>query len=202
MPLWKIQASAPVQEARPVLFLDRDGVVNADRHYLSDPQQVEILPGVVEAMIKARKSGYWLVGVSNQSGLGRGRFTLDDFQAVMTELDRQLQRHGVSFDAFFYCPHAPSDDCSCRKPLPGMLQETSEHLTWTSAGSWVIGDKKSDVSLGRDAGLGGVLVLTGYGESQRLLVEESWPEDPMVKIVPDLSAAVDWILSLKTEEQT
>lgn len=194
MPLWKIQPQVPNQTSKPVLFLDRDGVINADRHYLADPSEVELLPGVAEAMIKARKAGYFLVGVSNQSGLGRGRFTLDDFQAVMTRLDELLEQQGVVFDAFFYCPHAPNENCECRKPLPGMLQETSKLLPWISGGSWVVGDKKSDVALGRDAGLGGILVRTGYGVEQESQVRAAWPDDPLVKVFDHLPDAVDFIL--------
>ncbi len=199
MALWKIQPSVATAKPRPVLFLDRDGVVNADRHYLADPAEVELLPGVAAAMLRAREAGFWLVGVSNQSGLGRGRFTQEDFQAVMEELDRQLALEGVSFDAFFYCPHAPGENCLCRKPLPGLLQETSLQLPWTEKGSWVVGDKISDVALGRDAGIGGILVLTGYGQSQRQAVEDLYREDRRVRVLPDLQAAVDFILSAEAE---
>lgn len=194
MALWKIQLSAPAQESRPVLFLDRDGVVNAERHYLSDPADVEILPGVAQAMIQARNAGYWLAGVSNQSGLGRGRFTPEDFRAVMTQFDFLLQQQGVFFDAFFYCPHAPESGCGCRKPLPGMLDEASENFQWTPEGSWVIGDKKCDVELGRNAGIGGLLVRTGHGRDQEKEVLHSFPDDARVQIADDLSAAVDFIL--------
>lgn len=200
MPLWKTQISASGHEHKPALFLDRDGVVNADRHYLADPQQVEILPGVAQAMIRAREAGYWLIGVSNQSGLGRGRFTIEDFQSVMTELDRLLARQGVCFDAFFYCPHAPGENCVCRKPQPGMLNEAKEILNWSPTGSWVIGDKKSDVALGRQAGLGGILVRTGYGSEQEQDVLKTWPDDPLVKVASDLPAAVDFILNTGTGE--
>ncbi len=201
MPLWKSQPSAPAKESRPALFLDRDGVVNADRHYLADPHEVEILPGVAEAMAKARDAGYWLVGVSNQSGLGRGRFTFDDFQAVMNRLDQLLAGQGVSFDAFLYCPHAPEQNCACRKPLPGMLDEAAEILNYCASESWVVGDKKSDVQLGRDAGLGGILVRTGYGLTQEDDVVATWPHDPLVKVVDDLPAAVQYILHPGREEQ-
>jgi len=194
MALWKIKPSSAAGERQPSIFLDRDGVVNAERHYLSDPQQVEILPGVAEAMIRAREAGYLLVGVSNQSGLGRGRFTLDDFKSVMTRLDQLLEQQGASFDAFFYCPHAPEENCNCRKPQPGMLLEAKDKLNFAQAGSWVVGDKVCDVALGREANLGGILVLTGHGPSQADDVSRTWPDDPQVKIVADLPEAIDFIL--------
>ncbi len=194
MALWKVHLSAPGQEPKRALFLDRDGVVNAERHYLSKPEDVEILPGVAEAMIKAREAGYWLVGVSNQSGLGRGRFTADQFHAVMIRFDQLLEEQGIFFDAFFYCPHAPEECCTCRKPKPGMLHEASEHLKWVPDGSWVIGDKKCDVALGRNAGFGGMLVRTGHGESNEEAVIQEFSEDKLVQVTDDLNAAVDFIV--------
>ncbi len=194
MPLWKSHPSTTSQEPKDALFLDRDGVVNADRHYLADPDQVELLPGVAEAMLKARQAGFWLIGVSNQSGLGRGIFTHDDFKAVMQRLEDLLAQQGVSFDAFFYCPHAPGESCDCRKPLPGMLDEAKKILPYKDSGSWVVGDKKSDVALGRQRGLGGILVRTGYGISQEEDVLRTWPGDPTVSVVDGLPEAVDLIL--------
>jgi histidinol-phosphate phosphatase family protein len=194
MPLWK---AGPVEYSgspRPALFLDRDGVIIADRHYLSDPQQVEILPGVCQALIRARQAGYLLIGVSNQSGMGRGVFGLEEFEAVMEKLDWLLEKEGSALDAFFYCPHAPGDGCHCRKPLRGMLDEASEILNWRPAGSWVVGDKHSDIALGRDAGLGAALVLTGYGLQQEEKVRQTWPNDSLVGVFDDLPLAVDHIL--------
>ncbi len=201
MSLWKTQPSAAPQELRPALFLDRDGVLIANRHYLADPRQVKILPGVVEAMIKAREAGFWLIGVSNQSGLGRGRFTPEDFHAVMKQFDWLLEQNGIFLDAFFYCPHAPGENCSCRKPRPGMLNEAATCLNWSPTGSWVIGDKESDVALGRDAGLGGILVRTGYGDQEAEEVMKTWADDPQVQVVADLAAAVDFIVHEGTGEQ-
>lgn len=202
MSLWKSNPSAPAHEPRPALFLDRDGVVNADRHYLADPNEVEILPGVSEAMIRAQQAGFWLIGVSNQSGLGRGIFTQDDFHAVMRQLDLLLKQQGIAFDAFFYCPHAPGEDCLCRKPLPGLLDEAAKVLSFDLQTSWVVGDKKSDVALGRQAGMGGILVRTGYGKTQEEDVVKAWPNDPQVTVVDGLPQAVDFILANTKGEQS
>ena len=195
MALWKTKINASDRAAKRAIFLDRDGVVIAERHYLSDPEQVKILPGVVEAMIRAHDAGFLLVGVSNQSGIGRGRFSVSDFESVMTRLDELLEQGGISFDAFLYCPHAPEENCKCRKPQPGLLQEASCHVNYSPNGSWVVGDKLCDVNLGRNLGLGGILVLTGHGLNQADDVAKTWPDDPMVKIVADLPAAIDFILN-------
>jgi len=201
MPLWKWDPILPVQGTPPVLFLDRDGVVIADRHYLSDPDLVEVLPGVPGAMRRARQAGYLVVGVSNQSGLGRGRFTEADFAGVMTRLDQLLQESGAPFDGFFYCPHEPDAGCACRKPRPGMLEELSSRVAWKPEESWVVGDKESDVALGRQAGLGGCLVRTGYGKEQEGRVREAYRADPRVLVEDDVPAAVEAILRAEGVEE-
>jgi D-glycero-D-manno-heptose 1,7-bisphosphate phosphatase len=174
----------------PVLFLDRDGVVIVEKDYLHDVGQVELFPGVVEALRRARDAGFLLVGVSNQSGLGRGRFTLADLDAVMGCLDALLRAGGVPLDAFFYCPHTPEDGCTCRKPAPGLIEEATRHIAWDPARSWVIGDKISDVDMALGAGLHACLVRTGYGSQQERRLGERRP----VLVADDLPAAVAAIL--------
>jgi histidinol-phosphate phosphatase family protein len=174
----------------PTLFLDRDGVVIVEKDYLRDAGQVELFPGVIEALRRARAAGFRLVGVSNQSGLGRGFFTLADFDVVMRRLDALLRAGGVALDAFFYCPHAPEAGCLCRKPAPGLLAEAARYLDWIPQQSWVIGDKISDVDLALGAGLRAALVRTGYGSQQERRLGERAP----VLVADDLLAAVGAIL--------
>jgi D-glycero-D-manno-heptose 1,7-bisphosphate phosphatase len=178
--------------AERVLFLDRDGVVIEDRHYISQPRQVELIPGAAVALMAARAAGFHLVGVSNQSGIGRGLYTTADFQAVQSQLDRLLAEAGVSFDALFYCPHAPDDHCSCRKPAPGLLQEAGRLFTWSTERSWLVGDKAADMALAQAAGLGAVMVRTGQGERELSRLRE--PELAHIHVVSDLGAAVALIL--------
>lgn len=188
------------QPARPTLFLDRDGVLVVDKHYLSDPDEVELIPGVCEALTKARQAGFLLIGVSNQSGLGRGRFTPNDLTRVMTRLDAMLLSGGSPLDGFFYCPHAPKDQCLCRKPLPGLLEEARLCFNWQAETSWVIGDKASDVELGRAHAMGSVLVRTGYGAEQETEVRRLWPQDNKVLIADNLPRAIDLVLSARNPE--
>lgn len=196
MSTWKAPCSVNQVTARPALFLDRDGVVIADENYLGDPAMVRLLPGVGAAMAAARKAGYLLIGVSNQSGIGRGYFSENEFEQVMQRLEELLGREGVTFDSFHYCPHAPDAHCSCRKPQPGLLEEAQGYHSLDLNRSWVIGDKSSDVALGRAAGLGSVLVRTGYGICQEPAVREKWAGDPRVLVADDLPAAVQAILDL------
>jgi D-glycero-D-manno-heptose 1,7-bisphosphate phosphatase len=179
----------------PVLFLDRDGVVIEDRHYLSDPDEVVLVDGAAQAFAAARSAGFRIVGVSNQSGLGRGIFGLAQFEAVMRRVDELLAAEGAAFDAMHYCPHAPGDGCSCRKPLPGLLEDAARRVPYDAARSWVVGDKASDVELARRAGLGAVLVHTGYGSSEAADVTARWGDDPRVLQAPDLPAAVQAIVA-------
>lgn len=192
--IWKSPPPGRMRSA-PALFLDRDGVVIADKDYLADPDGVELVPGVPDALRRAAAEGYALIGLSNQSGLGRGRFGPAELAAVMTRVDAELARHGVALDAMYYCPHAPADGCRCRKPGPGLLEEASVSFAWDVSRSWVIGDKASDVELGRRHGLGAVLVGTGYGNDERARVEAARPGDGRVLFAPDLAAAVELVLA-------
>jgi D-glycero-D-manno-heptose 1,7-bisphosphate phosphatase len=185
----RIQAQGGPPLAGPALFLDRDGVVVQEKNYLKDPEEVMLMPGAAEAIRRASGSGYHVIGISNQSGIGRGLYRETDFAAVQTRVDALLAAAGAAFAAFFYCPHAPEENCRCRKPAPGLLEEASRLFRWPVADSWVVGDKLADVRLGLDAGLRAVLVRTGYGRAQ-----ERCLADLAVPVKEDLAAAVGFIL--------
>ncbi len=191
---WPPLATAPRTARgvpRPTLFLDRDGVLVVDRGYLARAQEVELIAGVPEALRRAREQGYQLIGVSNQSGLGRGLFTAADLDAVMHRVTALLAAAGASLDGFFYCPHAPQEDCRCRKPRPGLLEEAAERFAWVPERSWVIGDKVSDVDLALRHGLRPALVLTGHGAAQA----DRLAGRPAVPVLADLPAAIDHVLT-------
>jgi D-glycero-D-manno-heptose 1,7-bisphosphate phosphatase len=200
MAVWKKCPPSALDHKGPALFLDRDGVVVVDRNYLSDPDQVELLPGVAETMMAATAAGYLLIGVSNQSGLGRGHFTPEDLERVMVRMDQLLENAGTGFDGFYYCPHAPADGCECRKPAGGMFEEAAKSCRWESEKSWVVGDKSSDVAFGRNRGLGSVLVRTGYGAEQEGEVKRQWSDDPRVLVADDLAAAFSAIRAVNIED--
>lgn len=185
----------------PVLFLDRDGVIIVDKDYLSDPDGVELVPGAAAAMAQAAARGRLLVGLSNQSGVGRGLFGHAELSAVMARVDAVLADEGVTLDAMYYCPHAPGQGCRCRKPGPGLLEEASASFAWDPARSWVIGDKASDVELGRRHGLGAVLVATGHGSGQEDAVRAAWPGDARVLFADDLPGAIARILACDDDER-
>lgn len=195
MSVWRAVDPAAFPSGTAVLILDRDGVVVREAKYLADPAGLQVLPGAAAAMRRARERGYRLVGVSNQSGIGRGLFTHAQLAAVMRRLDGILDPAGAGFDGFYYCPHAPQEGCACRKPDTGLLQEAGILDALDRGRSWMVGDKDSDVALGRVLGVGAILVRTGYGASLEAEVRRRWADDPAVRVAPDLAAAVDMILA-------
>lgn len=147
-------------------FLDRDGVVNVEVDYLSDPGQVVIIPGVPEALKLLRQHGFKTIVVTNQSGVARGMYSEADVLAVHRRIRELLAGDGAEIDDFFYCLHHEkySGPCNCRKPAPGMLLEAAKKHEIDCSHSVMVGDRLSDIAAGRAAGCGRVyLVKTGYG---------------------------------------
>jgi histidinol-phosphate phosphatase family protein len=177
---------------RPAIFLDRDGTLIRERGYLGDPAGLELLPGVARALRNLREAGYPLVVISNQSGVGRGMFTVRRVHEVMAQLRERLREHGVELDSIRFCPHRPDENCPCRKPRPGLLELAAEDLMISLRDSFAIGDKRLDVAAGHAAGARGILVRTGYGHEEETLppIEEAAPD----RVCDDLAEAAEWIL--------
>ena len=118
----------PKNPERRFVILDRDGTIIEDRGYLSDPEQVTLIPGAGAALRELRRMGYGLIVITNQSGIGRGFFDLGQLQRVHKRLEELLQSEGIHLDGLYVCPHAPDDDCACRKPKLGLLQKAGKDL--------------------------------------------------------------------------
>ncbi len=147
------------------VFFDRDGTVIYDRHYLHDPSGVELIPGVGEALSSLTAAGVDAFLVSNQSGIGRGYFAKEDFIACQDRLKELLDRYGTGFRDFRYCPHAPEEECRCRKPGIGMWESLRDVYGLEASSCIMIGDKPEDLLFGKNAGMAAaVLVLTGKGQ--------------------------------------
>lgn len=149
---------------RSAVFLDRDGVIVRDVHYLIRPSQIDFLPYV--SRLADLEDLYHLVVVTNQSGIARNLLTEDDLLAIHSELVSQLAGVGVSVDAFYYCPHLPNAelaayrmDCDCRKPKPGMLLRAAREYELDLATSYMLGDSRRDVEAGLAAGLAGSYLI-------------------------------------------
>lgn len=147
---------------RPAVFLDRDGVLNRDHGYVAHAAHFEFLPGIQSALETLQAYGYPLVVVTNQSGIGRGYYSEEDYQSLTHWMRGQLSAAGIELTAIYHCPHAPEQDCACRKPAPGMLLQAARQHQLDLARSWMVGDKPSDMTAARRAGVGRtVLVRSG-----------------------------------------
>ncbi len=149
---------------RPALFLDRDGTLIVEKHYLHTPDGVELVPGAAEALKVAKNLGFLLVVVTNQAGIGRGYYTVKDYLSVEARVVELLRQEGVMIDGTYYCPHAPDAGCGCRKPMPELLERAVVDFNIDVAASVMIGDRETDILAGKAAGVGRtMLVKTGYG---------------------------------------
>lgn len=175
------------------VFLDRDGTIIVEKHYLHKVEEVSILAGASQALMRLQQAGFKLFIVSNQSGVGRGYFTLADVENVHRHLVREFAREGVRFEKIYVAPEAPDAPSRGRKPSPQFLFDARDEFELDLARSYIVGDKQIDLECGWNAGLKmSILVRTGYGAE----LERSFTRCPDgAVIVDDLPAAADWILS-------
>jgi len=149
------------------ILLDRDGTLIEERHYLRDPEQVVLIPGVAACMRRLAGLGCGFFLASNQSGIGRGYFSQDQYLAVHARLEALLRDEGADLVDSAFCPHAPDTDCPCRKPLTGMWQDLAEKHGLRPEETVMIGDKAADIRFGQAIGCAEtVLVLTGHGSEE------------------------------------
>ncbi|HQT90354.1 MAG TPA: D-glycero-beta-D-manno-heptose 1,7-bisphosphate 7-phosphatase [Acidiphilium sp.] len=156
---------------KPAVFLDRDGTLNAEKNYLHRFDDWQWIPGAVEAIRRINLQGYLAIVVTNQAGIARGFYTGDDVLHLHWQVDQQLAKFNARIDGYYFCSHHPeygdNRDCPCRKPRPGMLLAAARGLCIDLGASFMIGDKTIDVEAGVRAGVTPILVLTGYGETER-----------------------------------
>ncbi len=175
------------------IFLDRDGTLNPDPGYISNPDDYELYDGVKEALARLQKAGYMLILITNQSGISRGLFSEKDLEAVHDKMKRLLKAGGVTLDAIYYCPHHPDhpykgiSDCNCRKPKPGMILQAIKDHNIDEKQSFMIGDRTSDIKIGLASGVPPICIADKPFEGYENI--------PTFK---DLSLAVDYILKSNT----
>jgi D-glycero-D-manno-heptose 1,7-bisphosphate phosphatase len=146
------------------VFFDRDGTLMEEVNYCKDPKDVALIPGAAEALTRLKKKGFKNVIITNQSGIGRGWVTLEQFGQVQAALLERLGEGNV--DATYFCPDRPDQESTRRKPLPGMVLEAAEEHGIDLGRSFFVGDTASDIGCGRNAGVHTVLVRTGHGMKQ------------------------------------
>jgi D-glycero-D-manno-heptose 1,7-bisphosphate phosphatase len=175
------------------IFLDRDGTLIEERHFLHRPEDIAFFPGAVRALRQLRAAGFKLFIVSNQSGVGRGRFTMEDVAKVHDRLTADLASQGVSFEKIYVAPEAPDQPSRARKPSPQFLFDAREEFGLRLEACYFVGDRLSDLECGWNAGVErSLLVRTGYGADTEKTGD---PRLAVAVVVDDLAAAADWILA-------
>jgi D-glycero-D-manno-heptose 1,7-bisphosphate phosphatase len=182
---------------REAVFLDRDGTLIEEVNYLSAPEQVRLIPGAADAVRRINEAGVLVVVVTNQAGVARGYFPESRVADVHAHLSALLAERGAKIDAYYHCPHHPTEGvgayrvaCECRKPRPGLLLTAARELGIDLSRSWMIGDKLCDAKAGEAAGCRALLVRTGHGRDL--------PND--VNAMADVSEAVTMLLSERRSE--
>lgn len=181
-------------EKRPAVFLDRDGVVIENRSdYVKSWGEVHFIPGALEALKRMAGSSYLVIFVTNQSAVGRGIITMEEVLAINRQVIVIINMNCGRIDGVYICPHSPDEDCNCRKPKPGLLLQAAEELRVDLSRSYLVGDALSDLQAADAVSAAGILVLTGRGQDQASMLHGT----EGYRIVADLQAAVDYILSGK-----
>jgi D-glycero-D-manno-heptose 1,7-bisphosphate phosphatase len=183
---------------RPAVFFDRDGTLIEEVGYLSRPDRVRWYPYAIEALRVLHRAGYALVLVTNQAGVARGFFDEEAVRGAHRDMALAVERAGARIDGAYYCPHHPDGTlpayargCECRKPSAGMVRQASADLSLDLAASWVVGDRWIDVQIAQQVGARGILVRTGYGETEAGCPP---PGVTAAAVVPHVFAAAAWIL--------
>jgi D-glycero-D-manno-heptose 1,7-bisphosphate phosphatase len=140
------------------VFLDRDGTICKDVHYMRSPEQFELLPGAAEGIRRLNELGVKVIVATNQSGIARGYFTHETLQRIHERMIEELSRRGARIDGIYYCPHHPDEGCSCRKPKIGLLERAAADFNLDLRKCFVVGDRKLDLDTAKNAGCVGILV--------------------------------------------
>jgi D-glycero-D-manno-heptose 1,7-bisphosphate phosphatase len=148
------------------VFVDRDGTLNPDLHYLKDAGRLELFRGVGNALRRVREHGELVVCVTNQSGIERGLYTVEDVERIHRRVNELLGPAGARVDSFYYCPHTPEHGCACRKPGTELFERASHELGIDLGASAIVGDRLVDIAAGRRLGLLTALVRTPGHEAE------------------------------------
>lgn len=170
------------------IFLDRDGTLNEDEGYVHKVEDYKLLPGVIEAL-KLLKDKFLFFIITNQSGVGRGYYELEDVHKFNEAMLEEFEKEGIKVEEIFICPHHPDEDCDCRKPNEKFIRQAEKEYNVDLKKSYMIGDHGHDVELGLNVGAKGIYLLTGHGEKHF----------HNIKVKPDLIAkdlleAAKWII--------
>ncbi len=156
-------------------FIDRDGTIIEETHYIRDPEKVKLLPGAAEGLRELVRLGFRILVISNQSGVGRGIISSEQFRQVHERVAQMLHAETIEVSEFLYCMHTPEDNCQCRKPKTGLIPRNVTGTLIDFKQSITVGDKLCDLELGRNIGTQPFLVLTGYGAETAATLKHTPP---------------------------
>lgn len=182
----------PHSAKRRAVFLDRDGTISEEMGYVNHLRRFSIFPYAAAAIRRLNEAGLPVIVVTNQSGAARGFFPESLIQEIHAKMTAELAAGGAHVDGIYYCPHIRDDNCSCRKPLPGMLERAAAEHNLDLKDSTLVSDRYDDIAMAQAAGCTGVLVLSGYGRGEYEWNRRKWPRDPDA-VVEELKEAVDLI---------
>ena len=188
-----------------LIILDRDGVINEDAgDYIKSAEEWQPIPGSIEAIARLSRAGFTPVVATNQSGLARGLFNLDDLEAMHAKLTSLVEENGGKLEAIFYCPHHPDEDCKCRKPKTGMLDAIEAVFNTSVQSAWFVGDTSKDLQAALTKGCQPCLVRTGRGRETEAELASflDAAELEQVRIFDHLEAAVTALLSEPEQADT
>jgi D-glycero-D-manno-heptose 1,7-bisphosphate phosphatase len=175
------------------VFLDRDGTINEEMGYINHLSRFVLLPRTAEAIKRLNDAGFKVVLVTNQSGAARGYFPPSLVGEVHDRLRQLLAAAGAHVDGIYSCLHGPEEGCACRKPQPGLILQAAQELQIDLSRSYLVGDRHMDIQTAANAGVKGILVLTGYGRGEHELFGRTWKVQP-AHIAGDLLDAAGWII--------
>ena len=182
-------------DSRPLIILDRDGVLNLDSdEYIKSVDEWIAIEGSARAVARLCQAGYQVAVATNQSGLARGYFSQADLDAMHQKMTALVTAEGGEFAHIAWCPHGPDDACDCRKPLPGLIHQIEQALGVSAVGSWMVGDSIRDLEAGVAAGCKPVLVRTGKGEASVAKLAR-YPQLATTEVHADLASWVDQLLA-------
>lgn len=176
------------------VFIDRDGVINQNRpDHVKNWSEFEFIPNAIQGLVELSQAGFRLIVVTNQAVINRGIVPRETVESINKQMMEMVRRHGGQITASLYCPHRPEENCSCRKPAPGLLFQAQQQLGAQLHGDYLIGDHLHDLQAGWQAGCRGGLVLTGRGYDSWLAMPEIYKND--LPIWSNLLEAARWIIA-------
>jgi len=156
------------QNKKKAVFLDRDGIINKEKNFITSWKEFEFVTGIFDNIKKLKKAGFLVIIVTNQSGVKRGLFTEETLKQIHVNMEKILKENEAKIDDIFYCPHYEDDNCKCRKPKPGMILEAAKKHNIDLKQSWVIGDTRRDIEAGERVGCNTILVKKNTNIKQHI----------------------------------